>query len=133
MCVYEYECHQPQAKPTPADLVERVASHLGASYEAIVAAQRIASMLVPHSQGRNPMTIAAAALYLNAPHLGLAVVSASAGISVGTLRKMCNSEGALKCTEMIRAQSYSASNKRVREGDSDLSKGSSKLWRVSST
>lgn len=91
-----------------ADLVERVTSGLDLTHPVVLAAQHLAGVLAPHCQGRNPMTVAAAAVQLSAQMVGrvlaLDEVSKRAGISVSTLQSMLQDEGTRACLQTLRVE-----------------------------
>lgn len=125
---------QPAAHLAPRDLVERIGAPLGLPYPRILECQQLADHLAEHAGGRNPSTIAAAAVLLAAAeaghHLECSVVSQSAGITTGTL------QGMLKCEQTVRCMAHRAARsrglKRPCDGELMLSQPDAKMLRLTS-
>ena len=124
---------QPAAHLAPRDLVERIGAPLGLPYPCILAGQQLADLLTVHAGGRNPSTIAAAAVLLTAEeagqHLECSAVSQSAGITTGTL------QGMLKCEQTVRCMAHRAARnvcgvKRARDGETALAPPEAKMLKL---
>jgi len=115
--------------------VERIGAPLGLPYPCILAGQQLADLLAVHAGGRNPSTIAAAAVLLTAEetghHLECSAVSQSAGITTSTLK------GMLKCEQTVRCMAHRAARtvcgvKRARGGETPLAPPEAKMLRLTS-
>lgn len=123
---------QPAAHLAPRDLVERIGAPLGLPYPSILASQELADVLTMHAGGRNPSTIAAAAVLLTAQeadlHLEASAVSKSAGITTSTLQGMLKCESTVQCLAH-RAARMVCGLKRARVGEAVLAYPQAKLPR----